>query len=310
MLERLDLTKRLDACVDLKVTHGFDEEFTENVKEADPVAVFSHQAHADGILASIAVNYLLNLTEKADREPKLKGFVLTVARSLVEGRQSRVLQGFYYPISFLMSRKGLRTISYTRRVDEVRYGMSRDGNQGEIDLVQKELRKNYRLAVFAEGTVQGGRHRRGDDPENIFGMQEVTSKVLINAARLTKIENNGRPFFFVTVGLHGGFRIQSSNKEMFGPTKRGLATLFGIPERFIPHIKGEATLGGIIPESVLEERFGKNWIKAGRERNGNGYADQELVNNINRFIMKDVARFVPDHAKGAYAPQVREMVPA
>lgn len=309
MLERLDLTKRLDACVDLTVVPGFDEVFTENIKAGDPIAVFSHQAHADGILASVAVDYLLNLAEKAGREPKLRGFVLTVAKSLVEGHQSRVLQGFYYPISFLMSRKGLRTISYTRKADKDRYGMSRDGNQGEIDLVQEELRKNYRLAVFAEGTVQGGRHRRGDDPENIFGMQEVTSKVLINAARLTKMENGGKPIFFVTMGLHGGFRLQSPNKEMLGPTKQGLATLFGVPEWLIPHVKGEATLGGIIPESVLVERFGKNWIKAGREknRNGNGCDDVELVKAINRSVMEDVARFVPVRAKGAYTPLTIEV---
>lgn len=305
MLEKLDLTRRLNACTDLTVIPGFDEEFIEQVKEADPILVFNHQAHADGIPASIATEYLLSLTEKSGRAPKLKGFALTVARSLVEGHQSRVMQGFYFPISFLMSRKGLRTISYTREADKDRYGMSRDSNPAEIGTIRKKLDQNYRVAVFAEGGVQGGRHKPGDDPENIFGIQEVKSRALLNAAKLTKMKNGDRPIFFVTIGLHGGFRLQSPNKEMFGPTKGGLATLFGVPEQWTPHVKAEAILGGIIHESTLVDRFGKNWIEAGHgKQNGAG---QEVVRAINRIIMEDVARFVPDQAKGVYAPQ-RETV--
>lgn len=309
MLERFDLTKRLDACTALTVVPSFDEEFKANVKEADPIVVFTHQTHADGILASVAAEHLLTLARGVGRELLIKGFALTVASSLVKGHQSRVLQGFYYPISYLMSRKGLKTVSYTRKVDEDQYGMNRDGNKSEIGMLRQELQKGYSLAVFAEGTVQAGRHIPGDDPENIFGMQEVKTAVLINTARLTKQENGGRPIFYVTIGLHGGFRIQSPNKEKLGPTKEGLATLFGIPESLIPHVRGEATIGGVIPENVIAERFGANWIEKGRNKNGksNG-VDKELVAAVNRFIMEDAARFVPAHARGFYAPKVREVV--
>lgn len=310
MLERFDLTRRLDACTDFKVAPGFNEEFIEQVKEADPIVVFTHQTHADGILASVVSAHLLDLIRESGREPQIRGFALTVASSLVKGRQSRVLQGFYYPISYLMSKKGLKTISYTRKADEDAYGMSRDGNQGEIGVLKQALQHRYKLAVFAEGTVQAGRHRPGDNPENIFGMQEVKSAVLINIARLTKEESGGKPIFFATVGLHGGFRIQSPNKEKLGPTKEGLATLFGVPERLIPHVTGEATVGGIIPESVLAARFGTNWIEKGRDKNGksNG-TDRELVGAVSRFIMEDAARFVPPHARGFYALAAKEVVP-
>ncbi|MBI2019060.1 hypothetical protein HYS95_00130 [Candidatus Daviesbacteria bacterium] len=310
MLERFDLTKRLDVCTDFKVVPGFDEEFKERVREADPIVVFTHQTHADGVLASVVSAHLLDLIKESGREPQIKGFALTVASSLVKGRQSRVLQGFYYPISYLMSRKGLKTISYTRKADEDEYGMSREGNQNEIGVLKQALQRGYKLAVFAEGTVQAGRHRPGNNPENIFGMQEVKNATLINAARLTKEESGGRPIVYITVGLHGGFRIQSPNKEKLGPTKEGLATLFGVPEWLIPHVKGEATVGGIIPESVLEARFGANWIKKGRDKNSksNGM-NRELVGAVNRFIMEDAARFVPLHARGFYAAAVKEAVP-
>lgn len=291
----LDPARLLDRLVDLNVNPGFDEKFKEHLEEGEPILVFPHQSHADGVLAAIVAEHLLNSAKSIKRIPELKGFVMPVAKSLFDGQQSRILYIFFHTFNCLMSMKGLNTLPYTREKDVVQYGMNRGNNLREVRTIEKRLKKGYRLAVFPEGSVQGGRHPQGGDPEDIYGMREVVGNELINAYRSTKIADKHRPAFFVAVGLHGGFRLLNPNREGLGPTKAGLATFLGIPERWVPHVKAEATLGAIIPEESIAARFGKDWVKVG--------GDAELVEGVNRFIMEQVASLVPARAQGIYAPK-------
>ena len=296
---------RLNYLVELKVKPGFDDEFADKVKEADPILVFNHQAHADGLLAAVVVGHLLETAKRIKREHPLKGFVMPAARSLINGRQSRLLQMFYIPFNLLMSKKGLITLPYTREKDKLVYGMSGETHHDEIKTIRKYLHHGYGMAVFPEGSVQGGRHPKGCAPEEIYGMQEVKGNEIINSYRLMRQEST-REIFYVVCGLHGGFRLQNPNIKSLSPTKEGLATFFGIPGRFVPHVRAEASLGAIITEKSIAQTFGRDWPDGGKGQNGSDGRDQKVLGGINRFIMDEVALLVPSRARGFYAIKLQD----
>lgn len=289
---------RLDLLVNLNVTPGFDEQFKEKIRDGDPLLIFTHEAHADGIGVAVCGEHLIKLSREVGRMPRLRGFVMPVARSLVDGQQSRWLQISFHFFNFLLARKGLKTFGYTREKDEKEYGMDRAHTIRELMPMARRVKQGYVPAVFAGGSVEAGRHDEGSDPENIHGLQRLEGTDLLTISRLVKGGvNSERRMFFVIGGLHGGFRLQSPNKERLHPTKEGLATFFGLPERFIPHVRMEANLGTIISESQMADRFGKDWIRVGRDKNG----DNETVQAINDFIMREAVLLIPPHARGVYA---------
>lgn len=300
-LRRFNPVRRLNVLVDLNVVPGFDKMFQEQVEVGDPISVFTHEAHADGIGAAVVGEHLLRLSRKTTRTPELKGWVMPAARSFVDGQQGRRLQIAFHIFNFLVSRKGLKTFPYTRRKDEEQYHLNRDHTTSELLPMARRIRQGFAPAVFAGGSVEAGRHDEGADPENIHGLQRLEGADLITLSRLVKSVNKRRRIFFIIVGLHGGFRLQSPNKEKLYPTKEGIVSFLGWPERFYPHIRHvrmEANLGTIIPEEQITERFGDSWVRAGQGKNG---GVDERVQAFNNYIMEQAALLMPPHTRGVYA---------
>lgn len=303
LLRSFNPVRRLDALVELNVAPYFDEQFKEEVQQADPFIIYTHEAHADGIGAAIVGAHLMKLSEEIKRVPRLRGFAMPVARSFTDGQQGRKLQLAYLFFNSLVSRKGLKTFRYTRPKDGEIYKMSRsrkDLNQ-ELRPLTKRIKQGFAPAVFATGSVEAGRHDIGEDPEKIHGLQRLEGTDILSLARAVKLYNQDRKLFFVIVGLHGGFRLQSPNKEKLYPTAEGLLSFVGWPESFPPHIKHvkmEANLGTIIPEDQMAARFGKDWLKAGKRKDDP--ADTERLQAINDSIMEQAALWIPSHARGVY----------
>ena len=291
----LNPVRRLDKLVQVNITQGFDERFKEEVQDADPFFIYTHEAHADGIGVAVFGDHIQQLAKEAGRTPTIRGFVMPVAKSLVDGQQSRLLQASFHFFNFLVSRKGLKTYGFTREKDQIQFGMERTHNTSELMPIGRKLQQYYVPAVFAGGSVEAGRHDEGADPESIHGLQRLEGNDLLTLSRLVKTVNRGRKMFFVIVGLHGGFRLQSPNKSKLRPTREGLATYFGVPEKWIPHVQMEVNAGIIVPESEIAGRFGKNWIRAGKE------GKKELVQEFNDYIMRYGASLIPPHARGFYA---------
>lgn len=293
----LNPIRRLNHLVELNVTAGFEEQFKQKIKDSEPFLVFTHEAHADGIGAAVAIEHLLKLSGETGREPQLKGFVMPAARSFTDGQQGRILQAAYIPFNFLVARKGLNVFPYTRKKDVNQYGMRRDHTVRELMPLGRKMQQGFAPAVFAGGSVEAGRHDIGADPEDIHGLQKLTGTDLLTMSRLVKSINRRRKMFFVIIGLHGGFRLQSPNKEKLYPTKAGLFSFLGWPEDFPPHIrhvKMEANLGTIIEEDQMAARFGVEWMEAAKD------GDQIRIQGINDYIMAHAALLLPPHARGYY----------
>lgn len=303
----LNPVNRLNYLVNLNIAPGFNEQFEKEVRYGSPFLVFTHEAHADGIGAAITIEHLLKLSRQVGREPKLKGFVLPAARSFTDGQQGRRLQAAYLFFNLLTARKGLLVLPYTREKDGEEYGMKRKHTSREVMPLGRKIQKGFAPAVFAGGSVEAGRHDQGADPEDIHGLQRLTGTDLLAVSRLVKSVNRERKMFFVIIGLHGGYRLQSPNKEKRYPTISGLTTYFGWPERFPPHarhVKMDANLGTIIHEDTMAERFGNDWMKAGKDKSGTGIKRVQAINN---FIMESAALLVPPHARGYYATKAIEL---
>lgn len=300
MFAELNPARRLNSVVDLKVVPGFDSQFKDAVKNADPYVIYTHEAQADGAAAAVVTEYLVQLAGETERVPRLRGFVMGAARSMADGRQGWKLWLMYHGFNLLVSAKGVKAYPYTREQDKIEYGMRRDQTtlMSEHRPMLKKMRKGYPPSILASGSVEAGRHDKGCDPEDIHGLQRLTGNEILTLARQQWIVNRGREIFLVIVGLHGGFRLQSPNRDKRYPTKEGLATFFGIPERFIPHVKMEANVGVIIRGRQMTERFGRDWMRADKDRNGPG---GERVQRINDFIMENAALLIPPHARGFYS---------
>ncbi len=302
--------RRLDSVVDLKVVPGFNQEFQDEVKDADPYVIYTHEAQSDGAAAAVVTEYLVQLAKEANRVPCLRGFVMGAAGSMANGRQGWKLRLMYHVFNLLVSAKGLKVYPYTREKDEKEHGMKRNRATliAEHRPMLNKMKEGYPPSILASGSVEAGRHDIGRDPEDIHGLQRLRGNEVLILAKELMSNNHGRDIFLVVVGLHGGFRLQSPNRDKSYPTKEGLATFFGIPERFIPHTRMEANIGIIIPGRQMNERFGRDWVKAYKDK------DEELreqrVQVINDFIMKRGALLVPPHARGVYSQAIELSTPS
>ncbi len=300
-IKRFDPVRRLNALIDLNVSSNFEGQFKEQVLEGEPFVIYTHEAQVDGIGAAVVGERLMQLSQEAGRVPQLRGYVMPVARSLFEGQQSRKLQIAFHIFNVLVSRKGLKTFPYTREKDEKEFGMNRQHLVSELRPLVTRIKQGYAAATFASGSVEAGRHDEGRDPEEIHGLQRLTGTDILTLSRVVRSANRERRMFFVIIGLHGGFRLQSPNKGKLYPTNEGLASFLGWPENFPPHIrhvKMEANLGTIITDGQMADRFGRDWVTAGKDKSIESIG---RVQSINDYIMGHAALLLPPHARGAYS---------
>ncbi len=308
MFAEFNPAKRLDSVVDLKIVPGFADRFKAAVVNADPFVIYTHEAQADGAAAAVVTEYLVRLAGETNRVPRLRGFVMGAARSMVDGQQGRKLQVAYHVFNLLFSARGLKVYPFTREEDVAQYRMSRDNLLSELRPMVKKMKQGYPPAILATGSVEGGRHDRGCDPEDIHGLQRLTDDDILTMARKLKKVNGDREIVLILVGLHGGFRLQSPNRDKRYVTKEGLATFLGLPERFIPHTKMEASVGTIIGGNQMVDRFGRDWMKADKDKDE--VRRKQRVQEINDFIMGHAALLIPPHARGAYSHAIELLTPS
>ncbi len=287
----------LNRLVVLQKTPGFDEQFKEAIKFADPFVLYTHESQADGVGAAIVTENLVGLARETRRDNEIKGFVMTAAKSMLDGHQGWKLQVAFHVFNMLVSAKGLKVYGFTREKDTKQYGMIAKPI-AEFKPMKRKMMEGYMPSLLLTGIVEGGRHDEGTDPEDIHGLQRLTGPDILKLSRSLVSINNGREIAYIIVGLHGGFRLQSPNDDKRYPTKEGLGTYFGIPEKYIPHVQMEANVGTIILASQIEERFGKNWMQADRKK------DDVLVQAVNDYVMEEGALLVPPHARGVYPEAV------
>lgn len=277
---------------DLRVTRPVEVRIRELIAAGGvPILYANHQSHADGMALAVISGYLRKLASRNPNDYQLRGLVIPIAASMASGDQSQELKETYDSLKGGAFRKGFEGFPITRRKDQQQFGMSRAKIITELRPFINRLEKGYGIAILPEGTVQGGRHREGEDIEQIYGMQEVQEDSLIDFFQLIKrVLGEGRKPFYMPVSLHGGFRILQSPQEVDKPkptlTRKGRISIY-LGVIGLSLLKIRTNLLRPFTEDEIVADLGSNWRKNGPI--------------FNRYAMTKIAPFLPPVARGVYA---------
>lgn len=200
--------RALDYIVDVKMTG--ERQLRQLIKQGGvPIFYANHEGHGDIIV-------MAKISEYLRRKELLEGLAIPAAMSVQTGDQGEEIKTSYDLFNKVLQRRGVEMVFVTRKSDREQYGIDRKGAIGEVRSFVEKIKKGYGIAVFPEGTVQGGRHPAGTSRENIYGMQEVQNNSLIDFYRLINncLAHKGGFAFYVPVGVHGSFRIMESREIM------------------------------------------------------------------------------------------------
>lgn len=174
---------------------------------------------------------------------------------MVLGHQGKILQLVYHLTRGAMSRRGIICMPYTRRADEVKYGLK--PNFGEVKRMRRVINNNAGLGLvdFPEARVEGGRCVEGGWPNQIKGMIELEDNALVDPYRMF---NGAKEPFFLPVGINGSHRIYSP--DSYAPqTWRAYLTFLGLG---LP--LAAVRLGCPVTSEAIRVNVGDNWQQDGR----------------------------------------------
>ncbi len=285
------VARTINAHTDIRATQSVRDRFRELIFQGGvPIVYANHQGHMDGMALAAISEYLRNLASSGPDTYPLKGLVIPIAASIASGDQSEELKETYDSLKGGALRKGFKGFPVTRKKDQIQFGMSRTKIIGELRPFIDGLYEGYGIALLPEGTVQGGRHPKGEDIEQIYGMQTVQEDNLIDFFQLINrvLGKEGKWPFFMPVGLHGSYRIMQSPETEGRPkpilTRKGLVSLvIGITGFSL--LKIQANLGMPYTEAeLITDRGTANWME-----------------DFNEYAMKKVIPGIPVVAHGVYA---------
>lgn len=260
-------TGRIESLIALNpLPSGLVEKYSQLVRDGSkPILCGDHESHSDGFALALAIENLQEI------QP-IKGFVLPVASSFVNGSQNKWLARAYSLTRGSLARRGLHTVPYTRDVDVKNYEAIKDSR--ELREWVRLVGEGYSFAILPEASVQGGRHATDNSIDDINGIKEIEDDNILSFYDL--LTRHGRSAFFLPIGIHGTYRIMSPNN--YRPHSSVYPTLLGLSSRKI----AEVSVG--MPITV--DNLGTDWRNNKRV--------------FNRFIMGRVAQLIPEHARGIY----------
>lgn len=280
--------RAIDRLVTLKSDVAVEGRFQQLVADGGvPFVYANHQGHPDAMAVAIITKHLKDLTVQPDGKYLVRGLAAILAKSMVSGHQSEELTSTYKLLVGACRQRGVVPVPVTRKEDRKRYGMSRSGIASEMLPLIRSLHDGYGMIFFPEGSVQGGRHPRGANREDIYGMQEPSNNNLIDFFQLIGRITSRRPFF-MPVGLHGSFQImQSEEGDKPQLTPRGkwslIAAALGIP---IGVLNIKANLLMPFTEEEIIQDLDSDWLKDGPV--------------FNRYAMRRLLPGIPSVARGVY----------
>jgi 1-acyl-sn-glycerol-3-phosphate acyltransferase len=237
-----------------------------------PVIYANHQSHADGVIISIVIE---KLRQKLP-DGKLNGFLCPVAASMASGDQHNIVQGATFLFEPIFKKLGFIYVPIIREDDRRKYGMS-GSNTNSIEKLLHAPANNYGMAVFPEGTVQGGRLM---DSGKIFGMQEVEGGGIF--LRCVKFwQTQGRKSVLLPVGIVNSYKT-------FNPDN------YDLPKAMIEMLAGNSEVVKLVDAAVGEPKTVDD-------------LSTELENELDAkskehidLLMKKIAKLLPNEAKGYY----------
>lgn len=191
---------------------------------AIPIIVSNHQSLIDGI----AITQIVDQINQRLEPNKIKGFYLPYAISVATGDQNKIVAQYFSEIENRCQQKNLFLIPVVRKKDRERYNL--DKNSSLYLNSQKSLRKilnlakdNYGLAIFPEGSVQGGRI---DKLGRFFGLfpSDVDNAIDSLIPHFIKTETD---FCVLPVGINGSCRLFSPDTYKINSLKSKIEVKIG-----------------------------------------------------------------------------------
>lgn len=276
--------------VKVNISGPVKRRYSEEIENGGiPLIYSNHQAHVDGIGHGVLIEEL-----KKVRPQYPKGFAMPVAKSLVTGDQSEGLKLFYDLFDRTLTNMGLIRLPVTRVKDVERFKFSRRYLAAEMLPFRRLIDNGYGIAFFPEGTVEGGRHPKDQDSENIYGMQKINEEPFTSFYQLVSRSGekiNRRPFF-IPVGVHGGYRIQQSPENGIpNATALGVRSLIEAALGILPETQIEVVMGMPFNINEVSSGLGPNWQDLERDR-------------INAYFMSRILPLIPRRAWGDYGRRI------
>lgn len=262
------LLPRAPRLIEMKVSAEFDKKFYALVRQGFwPVIYSNHQGHPDALGIAEVAEYLTHAMRGAGFARRFNGVKLLVAASIKAGHQGETLRFLYEATEEQVKPKGLTFAGIVRKTDEEKYKMK--SSLGDLRTIIKAYQEGFGIATFPEATVEGGRPK-DDDLEDIRGMQKIQPETLIGIDELLR-RHGALGALFITVGLHGGYRLL--NPITHKPNHLAILGALGLPIK---------CMSVVVDAPLIKAEIPKN-------------------QNPEDFLMRQVAKLLPPHARGAYA---------
>ncbi len=237
-----------------------------------PVIYANHQSHADGVVLTL----LIERIRKNLPSGRLNGFLCPVAASMASGDQNDRVQGGTFLFEPFFNMIGFIYVPIIREDDRRKYGMA-GSNQEAIEKLIYAPRDKYGLAVFPEGTVQGGRLQ---DDGKIYGMQKVEGGgILLRCVRFW--QDQGKKIALLPVGIVNSYKT-------FDPDN------YDVPESLLSMLSGESKaeqmVDAVVGDPLTVEQINKD-LGTEIDPKSQEHAD---------FLMKKIAALLPEEARGYY----------
>jgi len=238
-----------------------------------PILYSNHQSHADGVILSIVIDYVLQDVSSHF----LKGFFCPIAASIAHGGQDNRVQGVSDIFLPVFERKGLFMLQVIRKDDREKYGMV-GSNRESIEKLLHAPHENYGLAIFPEGRVQGG---RVDKDGKIHGIQSADEGLSLVIKCLTFWHGQGKESVLLPVGIIDSYKL-------FSPDS------YHISESLVAMLSGKEEI-----KPIAEIAVGKPFTSLDMQGDLGSLPDPRNAKHI-FYIMHKVAELLPKEARGYY----------
>lgn len=287
---------------------GSKEKFIKLTEEGFiPLGFAGHFVWYDAVLASEVCSTLQLLAQRQGLGDNIRGFALTLARSVAEGQQSRFMKAIYPKMEEFANARNVEFIPITRKKDG-KYGMLTGLNLEEKrPLVSMFRQRGIGGMIFPGGSVEPGRHPKDGTRDDINGLQEITDSDLWDVFELMERlgqRHTGQEPYFLPMGINRGYRLQSPESKL--PTPEGVVSLFdGLSDVLQKSVGFRRVIADInigMPQTLNDiiVALGSEWEGRVRNRKNTSEWDKAIL-KLNTYLMKQVADLLEEpQARGFY----------
>lgn len=267
---RQEIVKRGAGLYEFQDPKKHVEEFVELLDGRFPVIYLNHQSHID-------IGPMIQAVDKVNRVSKKEiDFNLPVAVS-IKKQQGEVIGNYFTAFAPWIEKHHIQIIEVARSSDRKKYNL--EHTPDTVEELRNTVFGERGMILFPEGTVEGGRTNKTTGEKN--GMVEVRNTQLPSTTK-TSIEQVGREVAYLPIGVNGGYNIFDVDNNKIPADAIKALLLSEIP--FVNRKLATAVVGKPFTSQELIT----------------GGIDLDNVSDINTFLMKKVARLIPEEARGYY----------